>query len=120
MEIKNPDGILHNIHSYSETNDPFNLAQPKFKKTLTVTIENPEIISVKCDVHSWMSGWFFVAENPYFSVTDREGSFKLADVPPGEHVLEVWHEKLGKQSRKIKVGSNEAVEVKFDFSSAVN
>src|ERR687898_2119113 len=44
VEIKNPDGILHNIHSYSERNDPFNLAQPKFKKTLTVTIEKPEVI----------------------------------------------------------------------------
>lgn len=116
VEIKNPDGILHNIHSYSEKNDPFNLAQPKFKKTLTVTIEKPEIIIVKCDVHSWMSGWLFVAASPYFSVTDNEGGFKLADVPLGEHVLEVWHEKLGKQSRKIKVGSNETAEVKFEFS----
>jgi len=120
VEIKNPDGILHNIHSYSEKNDPFNMAQPKFKKTLTVTIEKPEIIPVKCDVHAWMSGWFFVAESPYFSVTDNEGSFKLADVPPGEYMLEAWHEKLGKQSRKIKVGSNETTELKFEFSSVVN
>jgi plastocyanin len=34
VEILNPDGILHNVHSYSKVNSPFNIAQPKFKKTL--------------------------------------------------------------------------------------
>ena len=34
VEILNPDGILHNVHSYSKVNTPFNQAQPKFKKTL--------------------------------------------------------------------------------------
>ena len=31
VDIANPDGILHNIHSYSKVNSPFNMAQPKFK-----------------------------------------------------------------------------------------
>ena len=115
VEVKNPDGILHNIHSYSEKNDPFNLAQPKFKKTLTVEIEKPEIVPIKCDVHGWMSGWFFVAANPYFNVTDNNGTFQLATVPPGNYTLQVWHEKLGTQSRKIEVKRDETVEVKFEF-----
>jgi hypothetical protein len=29
VEILNPDGILHNVHSYSKVNSPFNIAQPK-------------------------------------------------------------------------------------------
>jgi len=116
VEIKNPDGILHNIHSYSEKNDPFNLAQPKFKKTLTVKIEKPEVIPVKCDVHGWMSGWFFVAENPYFSVTDNAGNFKLTDVPAGTYTLEVWHETLGKLSKKATVKPKEKVEVTFELA----
>jgi hypothetical protein len=33
-EIKNSDGILHNIHTYSEKNPPINRAQPKFKKVI--------------------------------------------------------------------------------------
>jgi len=116
VEIKNPDGILHNIHSYSEKNDPFNMAQPKFKKTLTVTIEKPEIISVKCDVHGWMSGWFFVTENPYFSVSDSAGTVKLTDVPPGTYTLELWHETLGKVSQKVTVKPKEEVKVIFELS----
>jgi plastocyanin len=116
VEVKNPDGILHNIHSYGERNDPFNLAQPKFKKTLTVTIEKAEIINVKCDVHAWMDGWFFVAENPYFTVTDNAGGFKLTDVPTGTYTLEVWHETLGKVSQKVTVKPKEEVKITFELS----
>src|SRR3990172_7287681 len=54
VEVLNPDGILHNVHSYSKVNSPFNMAQPKFKKTLTVKIDKPEVINVKCDVHASM------------------------------------------------------------------
>jgi len=116
VDIGNPDGILHNVHSYSKVNSPFNMAQPKFKKTLTVKIDKPEIISIKCDVHGWMSGWFFVAENPYFSVTDNTGSFKLTDVPPGTYNVEVWHETLGKMSQKVTVKAKEEAKVSFEMA----
>src|SRR5688500_19523771 len=44
VEILNSDGILHNVHSYSKANSPFNQAMPKFKKTLDVKIDKPEEI----------------------------------------------------------------------------
>ena len=36
-----------------------------------------------------MSGWLFVAANPYFQVAASSGAFKLTDVPPGDYTLEV-------------------------------
>jgi hypothetical protein len=116
VEIVNPDGVLHNIHSYSKVNSAFNMAQPKFKKKLPVKIEKPELIQVKCDVHGWMSGWLFSAENPYFGVTGNSGAFKLADVPAGTYTLEVWHETLGKQSQKVTVKAKEEVKVNFELA----
>ena len=83
VEILNPDGILHNVHSYSKVNNPFNIAQPKFKKTLEQKIDKPEAIQVKCDVHGWMEGWLVSAPNPYFAVTDNSGSFKTDRCPGG-------------------------------------
>lgn len=116
VEILNPDGILHNVHSYSKVNSPFNYAQPKFKKKLTVKVEKPEAIQIKCDVHGWMSGWLYVTENPYSSVTDKTGAFKLTDVPPGSYTLEVWHETLGKQTQKVTVKPKEEVKVTFELA----
>lgn len=63
-----------------------------------------------------MSGWFFAAPNPYFSVTDKTGSFKLTDVPPGSYTIEVWHETLGKLSQKVTVKAKEEVKVNFEFT----
>ena len=120
LEILNSDGILHNVHSFSEKNAPFNRAQPKYLKKITTTFSKAETIPIKCDVHGWMSAWLFVAENPYYEVTTEDGSFKLTDVPPGDYTLEVWHEKLGKQTKKIKVGPNETVEINFEFATPVS
>ncbi len=116
VQILNPDKILHNVHTYSKVNKPFNRAQPKFKKKLTVKFSKPEAVSVKCDVHSWMSGWFFVAANPYYSVTKDDGAFKLTDVPPGTYNVEVWHETLGKKSQKVTVKAKQDAKVNFELA----
>jgi len=116
VEIVNPDGILHNVHSYSKANSPFNMAQPKFKKTLDVKIEKPEAVEVKCDVHGWMHGWLVATANPYFAVTDGSGSFKLTDVPAGSYTVEVWHEKLGKSTQKVTVKAKEDAKVNFEIA----
>jgi len=118
VEILNPDGILHNVHTYSKANSPINMAQPKFKKTITVTFDEPEIIQTKCDVHSWMNGWLFVARTPYVTVTDSKGAFQLTDLPAGEHLLEVWHETLGKQTKTVKLGADETAMVTFEFAGS--
>jgi plastocyanin len=116
VEIVNPDGILHNIHSYSKVNTPFNMAQPKFKKTMEVKIDKPEVIEVRCDVHGWMEGWLVATANPYFAVTDNSGSFKLTDVPAGTYTVEVWHQKLGKTSQKVTVKAKEDAKVNFEMA----
>jgi plastocyanin len=116
VEILNPDGILHNVHSYSKVNSPFNMAQPKFKKNLDVKIDKPEAIEVKCDVHGWMQGWLVATESPYVAVTDNSGNFKLTDVPPGSYTVEVWHEKLGKNTQKVTVKAKEDAKVSFDVA----
>jgi plastocyanin len=116
VEILNPDGILHNVHSYSKVNSAFNMAQPKFKKTLDVKIDKPEAIEVKCDVHGWMQGWLVATESPYVAVTDNSGNFKLTDVPPGSYTVEVWHEKLGKNTQKVSVKAKEDAKVSFEVA----
>jgi plastocyanin len=116
VQILNPDGILHNVHSYSKANTPFNTAQPKFKKTLDVKIEKPEAVELKCDVHGWMHGWLVATPTPYFAVTDDSGNFKLTDVPAGTYNVEVWHEKLGKSSQKITVKAKEDAKASFELA----
>lgn len=115
VKIKNSDGILHNVHTFSEKNTPFNRAQPKYLKEISEKFAKPEVISVRCDVHGWMSGWIVVTESPYFDVTSADGSFKMENIPVGKYTLEVWHETLGKTTQSVEVKPGEVTHVTFEF-----
>lgn len=109
IEIRNSDEVLHNVHSLPETNKAFNIAQPikglktkkKFKKA-----EVP--IRIKCDVHPWMSCYAGVFSHPFYAVTGEDGTFALNDLPPGDYVIETWHEKYGTQTHNVTVAAGEA------------
>ncbi len=112
LQILNSDGILHNVHTTSTANPSFNQAQPKFKKTIEAKIDKPEMpIKVQCDAHGWMHAWWVSEDHPYYAVTDAKGAFKIADVPPGDYELELWHETLGKQTQKVSVKAKEDTKV---------
>ena len=116
VDILNPDGVLHNIHTFSTANPSINKAQPKFKKVMTEKFEKPEIIKVQCDAHSWMAGWIVVTEHPYYGVTNDKGAFKIENVPPGKHTIEVWHETLGKMTKEVEVKAGAETKVAFELT----
>jgi plastocyanin len=113
VQVINSDGILHNIHTYSTKNPPFNMAQPKFKKVIKVKEDQPELVKVTCDAHGWMKGYWFVAGNPYYAVTDDSGHFAIKDVPPGDYTIQVWQEKLGTSDQKVSVKPGATATVDF-------
>jgi len=117
VDIINSDGILHNIHTYPKNNPAINKAQPKFKKVMNEKFDKPDVIQIKCDVHTWMSGWVVVAGHPYYALSDAAGSFKIADVPAGTYTVEYWHEKLGKQTKSVVVPATGSVTADLEFAA---
>lgn len=116
VDIQNSDGILHNIHTYSQKNPAVNIAQPKFKKMVNATFANPEVVKLSCDVHGWMQGWLIVEDSPYYAVTDDKGAFKITDIPPGDYQVKVWQEKLGESTQKITVKPGADTAVNFELA----
>ena len=117
VKVLNSDGILHSIHTESSINPVVDMAQPGFKKMLSVTIANPEAIKVTCDAHNWMEGWWYVVGNPYYAVTDQAGHFTIANVPAGTYTLRVWQEKLGTMTRKVTVTAGTTLDVNFTMNA---
>jgi hypothetical protein len=101
--LLNSDPILHDVHARIGPETLFNVGLPTWrqvKKQLTRT----GIIRIECDVlHTWMSAYIVVTASPYFAVTDAEGEFVIDGVLPGSYEIQVWHEKLGRQSRRLTV-----------------
>jgi plastocyanin len=117
IDIINSDGILHNIHTFPKANPPFNKAQPKFKKVMPAKFDKADIVQIKCDVHSWMSGWIVVAGHAYYTLSDAAGNFKIEGVPAGSYTLEYWHEKLGKQSKQVTVPATGSVTADLEYAA---
>ncbi|MFN2384576.1 MAG: carboxypeptidase regulatory-like domain-containing protein [Gemmatimonadota bacterium] len=116
--IKNSDGILHNIHTSPTANPSFNVSQPVEMETEKEFSTAEVMIPVKCDVHGWMEAYIGVQEHPYAAVTATDGTFTLANLPPGTYTLEAWHEAYGTQTATVTVGAKETGTASFTFTAA--
>jgi hypothetical protein len=116
LRIVNNDPTLHNVHCMAEKNRQFNLGQPIKGAESVRKFAHPEVmVKFRCDVHKWMSSYLGVLPHPYYSVSGKDGGFALKNLPPGEYVIEAWHEKLGTQMQKLAVGDKETKEISFSF-----
>lgn len=93
LSLMNNDAVLHNVHANDKGMTVFNVAMPIKGQKLPIPMRKPGLMKLQCDAgHTWMNGWIYVFDHPYFAVTDGGGTFTIKDVPPGEHTLELWHE----------------------------
>ena len=118
LEIKNSDQTLHNIHAMPKEG-AFNIGMPGKPEPWSVTksFKAKEVMApIKCDVHSWMSAFAGVLDHPYFSVTNEQGQFEIKDLPPGDYVVEAWHEKLGTSEQNVTVSEGAPATLTFKFA----
>ena len=101
LTMLNSDKIMHNVHIFSTVNRSVNRPQAKSRRKLPLKAvkkaEGP--VSVKCDIHGWMSAWIAYVPHPYFAVTNEKGEFTLEDVPAGDYKLGYWHEACGTNNK---------------------
>jgi len=117
IQIKNSDATLHNVHAMPEVNSQFNEGQPVQNMVSTKKFDKAEIkpFRIKCDVHGWMKSYMAVLPHPYHSVSQANGTFSIANLPPGNYTLVAWHEKFGQQEQQVTVGPKEQKQVAFTF-----
>jgi hypothetical protein len=116
LQVVNSDPVTHNIHPMAEINREWNHSQGPGDDPLSRRFLKPEVmIPVKCNIHSWMHAFIGVRDDPYFAVTPPDGSYTIANLPPGTYTLAVWQEKLGTQKQQITVteGQNTVANVTF-------
>jgi len=96
----NNDNDLHNVYFLDE----------RTGQTLDIGTWGPGVpvdhrfptagtVIVLCKLHLEMAAYVVVSDSPWFTAAQidpstRKASFSLANVPPGEYLLRVWHKKL--------------------------
>jgi plastocyanin len=92
VEFPNFDPIFHNAFSnYNGQLFDVGLYPPGTSRA--VRFARPGIVRVFCNIHAAMSAVIVVLNTPYFETTQKNGSYQLRDVPPGEYTLRFFHER---------------------------
>jgi len=119
IEFLNSDPTLHNVHGQPKNSSAWNVALSRKGVQKTIRVPAPEVmISVRCDLHPWMQGWIGVVDHPYFGVTGADGKVELTNVPPGDYVVGVWHERFGTREATVTLAPSGSASTTLTFGDA--
>jgi hypothetical protein len=115
IAIHNLDPVLHNTHGFLIKTTVFNVAMPMQGMKVERPLMKPGIVRVECDAHGWMQAWIYVADNPYYAQTGKDGSFTMSDGPPGDYTMVVWQEYTGAKEVPVTVKAKETAMVPVEI-----
>ena len=102
VDFPNGDPVLHNVFSASPAKK-FDLGMYDKGQTRSVTFDTSGVVRIGCNVHPKMEAFIVVHENPHVAVSDGQGSYTIAGVPPGSYQARVWHESLAERQVPVVV-----------------
>jgi plastocyanin len=113
IDFPNLDPIFHNAFS-NYSGKVFDVGLYKPGSTRAVTFGRPGVVRVFCNIHAAMSAVIVVVDTPWFTTTNKDGSFRIADVPPGDYKLSVFHERatqeeLQRLQRTVTAGASDTM-----------
>jgi plastocyanin len=111
IDFPNLDPIFHNAFS-NYSGQVFDVGLYKPGSSRAVTFARPGVVRVFCNIHPNMSAVIVVVDTPWYSVTQKEGAFRISDIPTGDYRLHVFHERataeeLKKLVRTISIGASD-------------
>ena len=108
VSFPNSDEVRHNVFSPSPAKR-FNLGTYPRGASREVVFDKPGEVTLLCNVHAEMSAYVLVLEIPHFTVSAKDGSFSLKDLPPGNYSVTAWHERFKSVSASVEVKGSETV-----------
>ena len=112
VAFPNEDPFFHNVFSLSR-GAAFNLGRYPSGSSRSKTFTRAGIVKVFCEIHSHMSAVIRVFDHNWFSIPTEEGTFVIDNVPPGDHTLVAWHERIGERRDSVTIRSGAATVINF-------
>jgi plastocyanin len=89
----NNDTTMHQVYSFSPTKQ-FEFEIDEGRRSEPVVFDKPGVASIGCNIHDHMITYVYVADAPWAVLTDSKGRAQLADLPPGNYRVDIWHPQL--------------------------
>jgi plastocyanin len=90
VRFPNSDHIRHQVYSFSPAKI-FELPLYAGTDAPPVVFDKPGVVVLGCNIHDWMVGYIYVSETPFFAKTETAGTAVIADLPPGDYSVRIWH-----------------------------
>jgi len=118
LRIHNSDSATHNTYLRTHNNRDWNETQAVGSAPVERLFARPEVsITLKCNIHPWMTAHVAVFSHPYFQVTGQDGSFRLKNVPPGTYTVATWHERYGNSEQTVTLGPKGEEKVSITYQA---
>ena len=119
IQVKNDDPTTHNIHPTPKAgNQEWNESQGPGAAPLDKSFAREEVmLPVKCNQHPWMKMYINVVKNPFYAVTDKDGTYEIKGLPPGNYTLAFVQEKLGEQDQQVTLAPKDSKTVDTSFKA---
>jgi plastocyanin len=115
VRIGTRDPTLHNVHAYLASRTVWNVAQVPNTPDIVKVLNEPGAFRLRCDVHQWMRGYVWVHDSSFIAISDDQGAFRIAGLPPGRYTVEAWHELYGTQQRELVAQAGASARADFEF-----
>jgi len=115
VDFLNSDPVAHNVYWSSVSGNKklgHNLGTWPQGQTRSFKFDDAGVVPLLCIAHPEMAGYLIVSPTPYYVVTDKNGNYKIENVPDGQYTVVVWHEGAKNSSNKVTVTGN----TKADFT----
>ena len=93
VSFPNKDDIRHQVYSFSPAKR-FELPLYVGTPATPVVFDQAGVVTLGCNIHDWMAAYIYVADTPWFAITQADGKARLTGLPAGDYVLQVWHPRM--------------------------
>ncbi|HWE36353.1 MAG TPA: hypothetical protein VG406_07245 [Isosphaeraceae bacterium] len=99
LVFKSSDPVNHNVHLNGFNNQLNQAVTSGGKLEIPKPVAERLPMKVSCDIHSWMSCWVGIFDNPFFALTKEDGTFEIKGVPAGAQRIVIWQERTALLSK---------------------
>jgi plastocyanin len=115
VDFLNSDPVAHNVYWTAISGNKklgHNLGTWPQGQTRSFKFDDVGVVPLLCIAHPEMAGYLIVTPTPYNAITDKDGNYKIENVPDGEYNVVAWHEGAKNSSKRVTVAGN----TKADFT----
>jgi plastocyanin len=112
VEMPNNDRVFHNVFSFKD-GKRFDLGLYPAGTSKVVTFDTPGLSRIFCNIHPTMAAYVLAVDSAHVGVSDAEGRFEIAGVPPGQYEYQAWRPGASTTAGTVTVIPGREVEVNW-------